>query len=247
MNEYDRLTRTQQYLDELERELQDIPSSQRVELIEGVRTRIEERWAATEDQSLAGFLKLLARLGDPKALAEAERARLGLPAAPRRGPGLLEIAAVVGTALFWPVGVVLAWLSPRWLIRDKAVATALPIVGLMLLFAAAAPMSVTTTEVPAPASVAVEVPASGSSAPTEFGTSGGTPAVETSQRSAETTLALFSMVLVVFGVAGAPLFSAIYLVLRMGPRRRQAAVAIPAAVAALLAVTAIIALTRPMA
>ncbi len=36
---------------------------------------------------------------------------------------------MVLTVIFWPVGVLLAWLSPRWFARDKVAATALPALG----------------------------------------------------------------------------------------------------------------------
>ncbi len=224
MDEFERLNRTEEYLRELDRELAGLPDSQRVEIVEEMRSRIQDEWEVTRGQTLSDFLALLARIGDPIAVARRERERLGIQAAPQTPPRLLEIAAVVATALFWPVGVVLAWLSPRWLVRDKAVATVIPIVGLLLLFTATAPVSVTVTEIPAGASTAVDA----------------------ARQSDEAALALFGMLLVVFGVAGAPLFSAVYLALRMGPRPRHAAIVIPIAIAALLGITVIIALSHPL-
>lgn len=43
---------------------------------------------------------------------------------------VLVLAAVGGTAVLWPVGVLLVWASPRWRLRDKLIATALPLGGL---------------------------------------------------------------------------------------------------------------------
>jgi hypothetical protein len=176
MNEQERLALMERYLDELDRELKDVPESQRLELVEDVRTHIEDAWAESETRTRADFLNILVRLGDPKAVAREEMDRLGIPTVQPSGPGLLEVAAIVGTALFWPVGVPLAWLSPRWYARDKAVATVLPILGLVLLLAASLPSYVTMIQSSPSSQQVVVSTAPATSGPTEIGPDRSLPA-----------------------------------------------------------------------
>ncbi len=44
---------------------------------------------------------------------------------------VLTAVAVGVTAVLWPIGLLLAWASPRWRLVDKLIATVLPLVGLM--------------------------------------------------------------------------------------------------------------------
>jgi uncharacterized membrane protein len=106
------------YLGQVESELRDLPPSQRQEILDDLRAHIDEARSVETDTSSAGVRHLLARLGDPAELAREARERIGVegPAAIERvktGPGGLEIVAIILTALFWPVGIVLTWLSPR--------------------------------------------------------------------------------------------------------------------------------------
>ncbi|MDI3339366.1 MAG: hypothetical protein QJR03_02420 [Sphaerobacter sp.] len=124
------------YLTEVEAELADLPPAQRREILEDLQQHVEDALAVAGARDEATVRTVLDRLGPPDELAREARERLGLPpaaAAARQGPGLLEYAAVVLTALFWPVGILLAWLSPWWHTRDKVIATLIGFLGLVLL------------------------------------------------------------------------------------------------------------------
>mgnify|MGYP001068756691 FL=1 len=45
---------------------------------------------------------------------------------------ILVLVAVAATAVLWPIGMLLTWASVRWSLRDKVIATILPIAGLIL-------------------------------------------------------------------------------------------------------------------
>ena len=45
---------------------------------------------------------------------------------------ILVLVAVAATAVLWPIGLLLTWASVRWCLRDKVIATILPIAGLIL-------------------------------------------------------------------------------------------------------------------
>ena len=140
MNEREERALVERYLDRLSRALADVPAEARRELLEDVRGHIDEAWAAEPDRSREALQAILQRLGEPEALAAEERERLGLPAIPPHShPGLLEWAAIVLTAVFTPIGLILAWLSTRWQARDKAIATGIALVGLALLCALSFP------------------------------------------------------------------------------------------------------------
>ncbi len=51
MNESERQALVERYLRELSRELGDVPASRRRELLEDVRSHIEEGWANSPDRS----------------------------------------------------------------------------------------------------------------------------------------------------------------------------------------------------
>jgi hypothetical protein len=132
------------YLGRLEKELADLPSARRREIVEEISEHIEEaRASGAADE--AGVRSLLERLGDPGDIAAEARERLGVPA---RQAGILEIAALVllligGVVLpvvGWFVGVALLWASAVWTTRDKLVGTFVVPGGLGLsLFLAAFP------------------------------------------------------------------------------------------------------------
>ena len=151
MNERDRQRLVDGYLRRLARELDDAPREARQELLEDVRGHIEEAWAAS-GQTEADLQAILRRLGEPAALAAEEREKLGLPA-PARSPDLLAVAAIVLTALFWPLGLLLAWLSARWRVRDKAIATLMPPLGLALVLSVSLAANSTGPVVSGPAEV----------------------------------------------------------------------------------------------
>ncbi|MBO9386612.1 MAG: hypothetical protein J7453_09265 [Thermomicrobium sp.] len=45
---------------------------------------------------------------------------------------ILMLVAVAATAVLWPIGLLLTWASVRWRLRDKLIATILPLAGLIL-------------------------------------------------------------------------------------------------------------------
>ena len=131
----------ERYLQEVDEALVGVPAAQRREILEDLRAHIDASLAAAGGRDEATVRTILDRLGSPEELARETRERLGVPEpmpVAQAGPGLLEYAAIVLTALFWPVGILLAWLSPMWRTRDKVIATligclaiVLAIVGLM--------------------------------------------------------------------------------------------------------------------
>jgi hypothetical protein len=126
------------YLARLRVAATDLPSSVRDELIEDMRAHIAEARAREPQETDATILNILDRLGEPDAVvAEAGRRPdafgSGQPsgrAEPYRA-GILEIAAVILVPFFWPIGVILLWMSPAWKVRDKLIGTLLPPGGYM--------------------------------------------------------------------------------------------------------------------
>jgi uncharacterized membrane protein len=245
VNEQERLDRIERYLRELDRELEGVPSSRRRELLDDVRGHIEEAWAESPDRSQAAFFNILERLGDTRALAREERERLGIPEAPeRQGPGLLEVAAIVLTVFFWPVGILLAWLSPRWHSLDKLVATLIPVVGFALLLASTLAASVVFTSGPTVVTSAEVVdvrPAPEATGPADAPQVQPGPVVSQPVPPSQdpswwrTATAVIGRTMVLFGLIGAPFTAALYLALRMQPRPRRAALLLPAAAGVMLA------------
>lgn len=122
------------YIEGLEQACADIPRAQRAELLQDIREHIEEARVAMPDQSDAALLTMLDRVGDPAALAQEERERLGMPPAQPARAGFMEIGALVLMLLFWPVGIVLLWASGAWSTRDKWIGTLLPPGGYFTVF-----------------------------------------------------------------------------------------------------------------
>ncbi|HXC79522.1 MAG TPA: hypothetical protein VNU19_21025 [Candidatus Acidoferrum sp.] len=123
------------YLARLEAALAPVPETRRVELLEEVREHIAEARAALPDETDADLLNILDRLGDPADVAAAEIGRADpAPAPARRASRGLEIAALILLLLFWPVGVVLLWMSDAWTTRDKLIGTLAPPGGYLGIF-----------------------------------------------------------------------------------------------------------------
>ena len=238
MNDEERRALIQEYLDRLARELGDLPRATRDELVTDVRGHIDEAWGDSPDQSRAALLNILERLGPPESLAREARERLGLPARAERPPaGPLEIAAIALTALFWPVGLILAWLSPMWRTRDKIIATAIPIVGLVLVpivsFAA-----YVTPATPAVAEVSTVVSVTEEETNEPAGDRLGPVAPAPTSRPANVVVEVLSRFVVIAGIVGAPFFAAGYLALTLG--RRRAGLALLAATVVVLFAVAIV-------
>ena len=104
----------------------DLPKSARQELVDDMRSHIAEARARELEETDAAVMNILDRLGEPATVVADARERLGIrPPQPYR-PGFLEIATVVLVPFFWPIGVILLWISPAWKVRDKIIGTLLP-------------------------------------------------------------------------------------------------------------------------
>ena len=119
------------YLARLAAALAPVPAARRLELLDELREHIAEARQALSVETDADVLNILDRLGDPADVVAAEigRAEIGRAEAPvpaRRTSRGLEIAAIVLLLLFWPVGVVLLWMSDTWTTRDKWIGTLVP-------------------------------------------------------------------------------------------------------------------------
>lgn len=135
----------QEYLEEVSDRLSDLPAPDRNEILAELRVHIEEAVGGGTEATETDVRNALDRLGSPRELAEEARLRAGVstseastePVERRldKTPTTLEVAAIVLTAILWPIGVVLAWTSPRWLTRDKVIATVLPTVGTLMVLA----------------------------------------------------------------------------------------------------------------
>lgn len=125
-----------EYLAALEGELRSLSPADRAEIVLELRAHFEDARRELTEPTEAQLRNIIERLGRPAEIAAEARERLGveapasLPAAPPlaraaaqpSAAGLLEILAVVFWVLWWPVGVLLMALSPRWSRRDKAIA-----------------------------------------------------------------------------------------------------------------------------
>jgi uncharacterized membrane protein len=125
------------YLARLEAALGPVPDIRRQELLEDVRAHIAEARTALSHETDADLLNILDRLGDPADMAAAEigRTEAAEPAQVTRPKSRgLEIAAIVLLLLFWPIGVVLLWISDAWTTRDKLIGTLVPPGGYLAVF-----------------------------------------------------------------------------------------------------------------
>lgn len=124
----------ERYLSEVDEALGDLPPARRREILDDLRAHIRDALAAITDPNEAAVRSILDRLGTPDQLARKARERIGIvdslpePETARR-PGIFETIAVVATAIIWPIGLVLVWISDRWRTRDKVIAAAVPVLG----------------------------------------------------------------------------------------------------------------------
>jgi uncharacterized membrane protein len=114
------------YLARLGAALASVPAPRRQELTEELRAHIAEARSRLQTESDSDLLNILDRLGDPAEMAAAEIDPVeSTPPRPARSRAL-EIAAIVLLLLFWPVGVVLLWMSDAWTTRQKLIGTLVP-------------------------------------------------------------------------------------------------------------------------
>ena len=125
-----------EYLAALEGELRGLSPVDRAEIILDLKAHFEDARRELTEPTEAELRNILERLGRPAELAAEARERLGVetpatpppvpsvarPAAQPSAAGPLEILAVVFWVVWWPVGMLLMALSPRWSRRDKAIA-----------------------------------------------------------------------------------------------------------------------------
>ncbi|HZD16116.1 MAG TPA: hypothetical protein VE196_13530 [Pseudonocardiaceae bacterium] len=128
----DKLVR--QYLAQLDMALQGVDASRRDEILSQVHEHIQEGRAELDPDDTASVRTLLARVGDPAAIA----AEAGVtPPGSRRwdawAPWLI-IFGPIASGLGWLAGILILWNSPTWNRRDKLIATVVPPIGLVALF-----------------------------------------------------------------------------------------------------------------
>jgi hypothetical protein len=130
------------YLDQLQEELRDVPRAPRRELVGEIAQHIAEGRAAASSE--AEVRTLLDRLGEPAAIADEARERFGGAPTPGGTPWMEIVALVLllpGSVIpfGWLAGVVMLWMSKRWTIGDKLIGTfvvpgGLGTVGLFVLY-----------------------------------------------------------------------------------------------------------------
>lgn len=139
MNVHDDV-RVRAWLDDLEARLRDLPPSDRRDIVDDLRSHLDEVLAdPAEPDDPDPVRTALRRLGDPEAIAHQAYEEAGLTTAgPQRRLGITEILALVllpiGSLLIpiagWIVGVILLWVSGSWTRRQKIAGTLLPPLGL---------------------------------------------------------------------------------------------------------------------
>ena len=124
----------QRYLAQLDAALQGVDASRREEILAEVHEHIEQGRDELDTDDPACVRTLLARVGDPAAIA----AEAGAPPPDSRrwdawAPWLI-IFGPVASGLGWVAGILILWTSPTWSQRDKLIATVVSPVGLVALF-----------------------------------------------------------------------------------------------------------------
>ncbi len=219
------------YLDRVSERLIDLPDSERQEILEDLRSHIEESVGDLQAASETEVRNVLDRLGDPEDVAQEARGRMpdarpgptSGPVYDRSGtPGALEVAAIILTALFWPIGVLLAWISERWKTRDKVIATAVPFVTTMLFVIVAVGGLVVFQTGGSTVSVVSDQVQEAVPAQPSDGEPGTAPAPEPrSPQISEATDSgsplgrMAAVVGFLVGIVGGPFFSAVFLAIRM--------------------------------
>jgi len=124
----------QRYMAQLDAALQGVDASRRDEILAEVHEHIEQGRDGLDTDGAADVRTLLARVGDPAAIA----AEAGAPSPDSRrwdawAPWLI-IFGPVASGLGWIAGILILWTSPTWSKRDKLVATFVSPAGLVALF-----------------------------------------------------------------------------------------------------------------
>jgi hypothetical protein len=122
------------YMAQLDAALQGLDASRRKKILAQVHERIEQGRTGLDRHDAASVRTLLARVGDPAAIA----AQAGAPTLGSRrwdawAPWLI-IFGPAASGLGWIAGILILWTSPTWSRRDKLIATFVPPAGLVALF-----------------------------------------------------------------------------------------------------------------
>ncbi|TVR70905.1 MAG: hypothetical protein EA415_12135 [Sphaerobacteraceae bacterium] len=224
--------RISDYLDRVSAQLGDTPEQERSEILSDLDAHIRDAVGGDVlSASEADVLNVLERLGNPSEVAREARGVRGhyqqTPpssnpywAEQRKTPGALEVGAIVLTALFWPIGLLLAWVSARWKTRDKAIATVFPLASGLILLALAIAGAVGYSTSGESVSVVSEQPESGSSAPQDPAQTEPRSPAEISEPSDGSGIGSRFLAVVGFllGVIAGPFIGAVYLAVKLQPR-----------------------------
>jgi uncharacterized membrane protein len=114
----------------------DFPAAARDELLADIGSHIAEARARAPEETDAGILNILDRLGEPSVVVGEARDRLGLrrEITPSTRPGILEVGALVLLIFLYPAGLILLWLSPMWKTADKVIGSVFTLGGILGLF-----------------------------------------------------------------------------------------------------------------
>lgn len=123
----------EKYLDEIEEELETVSRSQRREIVTEIRSHLLAQWEDTYEKNGAAMLNILDQFGDPREIAGdyVGKTETRTPASPSATFPVPAVLIVLLTVFLWPVGIVLAWMSPFWRTKHKTVATVLPLLALV--------------------------------------------------------------------------------------------------------------------
>lgn len=125
------------YLKHIEIELESLTPFARKEIIAEIRSHLVEEWQNLAEQNEENLLQVINNFGDPREIAADYLARSPEEMEPQaRASYPPTWLVLVLTIIFWPAGIILAWLSPAWRTRDKAIATLIPVLipGLAAVF-----------------------------------------------------------------------------------------------------------------
>lgn len=120
------------YLKEIEAELGAIPRASRAEFIAEIRSHLQEEWKDRGSQTEQELLQIIHNFGVPREIAGGYLEKFPATSQDRTSYPATWLVLVL-TVFVWPVGIVLAWLSPAWRVRDKIIATLIPIFIFLIL------------------------------------------------------------------------------------------------------------------
>ena len=202
-----------EYLDDVEQELSDVSPSLRRDFVAEIRSHFIEEWEHVPEQAPAAMRNILERFGDAWEIAADFREKHNLEA--RTSPVTTQpfppVLIILLTIFIWPLGIILAWLSPSWKTKHKVVATVLP--AGMILFLVLALMAGTAAYINEPAHLITEtVQIVEESSVTEQGGVDGPSEIRIEQSGPSRPVNTLVMILMIpLLLVGNPLGSGIYL------------------------------------